>query len=831
MAERTENSRINAYINTAGAVPALKELNTEFTKLQAEQKKLAQGSEEWKKVQKELDGVTKKVVDQTKAVNKSVMTTKQLGEYSRQLRKMRDDLVPGTAAWKALDKEITSTSKAMRGANEGTNIFSKGMNQLKNVFNAHPLLALGGILLGIWNAFKQNDTIMRIMERTTKVLGTVTGVLVDKIVALGGWLIKAFTNPKQAMIDLKDFVQNDLISKFKALGTILQGIISLDFNKVKEGVKEMGGEALKAAQAQDAITKAMQKLRDEERALLILNDKRQGQVDLLMAKSQDLNLTLAERNKALADAEQIETQMATDSIKHAEKKLSLIRQENALSSSNEEARQKEADAERELNQLKAANALKLQQIKNKASKLEQKENKQALKDEEDRQKAVEKRIKLEEEFHTQMEKLRNDARRSLLSENERELDDVRQKYARAFAIAHETGQDIVELERFQAEEIERIKEKQFQKEADLRKKNFDTARIEIMSNQEREKYMLMQKYEALMQMEGISAEQREELHKKLIKALQEIDNNYAENFLHKKMVAVQQFYQESLQFIQSAAAIQNNINHQELQEDHAKNEQLKKNLEDRYKKGLISKERYEKQVADIDKQMDEKRKKNQMEAFNREKALRIIEATINTAVAVTAAMSKPAIPPFPSAIAAGVLGGLQIGAIASTPAPAFKTGGQYLEGPSHDHPAGGMPVIDPDSGQVKAYLEGKEFITDKESTQANRDVLDWMKLNPGRRITPDVLLGNIPKFNHARVSDTVKMEKGGYLDRPAVRVTESGSAKTTTEGEGGQSLTELVTAVRSMQSTLENLKLIVPVTELEEVMETRKNLEVDNRIG
>jgi hypothetical protein len=840
MAERTENTRINVYINTAGAVPALKELNTDFKKLQTEQKKLAEGSDEWKKVQKELDSTSKKMVDYTKTVDKTKMSTKQLREYSSQLKKMRDDLVPGTQAWKALDKEITSTSKAMRGANEGTGIFSKGMSALGNVIKVNPLLLLAGVLMAIVAAFKQNDTVMRIFERATKAIGTVVGLFIDKVVMLGSKLVAAFQNPKQAMTDLYEFVKQNLINRFKAFGVILEGIVNLDFKKIANGVLQagsgvedvigkvgkMGDEFSEAAKKQDEITQGMQRLRDEERKLMVLNAERQGQVDVLMAQSMDLNMSIEDRQKALEKAEKIELQMAADNIKHGEEKVKLIKAENALSSSNEEARQREADAERDLNALKAANQLKLQQIKNKSSKLDKKENKEAEAAEKAREKALEERLKLEEQFSDTLEKLREDERRRFMTDQERELDDIRLKYKKIKELAVKVGQDTAEIDELFRKDKEAAEKR-------LTERNQARANEELRKNElrrkdakQREIVQIQAHYEELMNLEGLNDEQRKALHDALIEAKKEIDQKYQESAMERFAA----FYQTASAALGEFAAIQRNIAERELQQDKRANDEKRKNLDKRLKAGTLSQEQHQKEVEQMELAFDNKRKQIQLQNFRREQAMRLADAIANTAVAVTAAMAKPAVPPFPSAIAAGVLGGLQIAKIASTPTPEMEEGGRLTQGVTHDHPSGGMPIIDPRNGQVLAKVRVGETIVPDDTTDANKPLIDLMLANKGKTITPDMLMsaGALPKVNIAAVSNAVKMEKGGFIDRPSVRL--AGSSSSPVEGQA-ISLTELVNEMRQVRSAIENLKLTVPLTELEEVMETRKQIEIDNKIG
>ena len=76
------------------------------------------------------------------------------------------------------------------------------------------------------------------------------------------------------------------------------------------------------------------------------------------------------------------------------------------------------------------------------------------------------------------------------------------------------------------------------------------------------------------------------------------------------------------------------------------------------------------------------RKRAALEAFGVSKALSIAEASIRTAVSVATALSTPPGPPatIPMGVLAGVLGGIQIAAIAAEPPPSFHSGGMVSMG-------------------------------------------------------------------------------------------------------------------------------------------------------
>jgi hypothetical protein len=129
----------------------------------------------------------------------------------------------------------------------------------------------------------------------------------------------------------------------------------------------------------------------------------------------------------------------------------------------------------------------------------------------------------------------------------------------------------------------------------------------------------------------------------------------------------------------------------------------KKQVADLLQAGAIT----EKEAAARNKRIEIEEKRIKREAAQRDKALAIFTAVINTAKAVTSALTAP--PPFGQILAAivGALGAAQIALIASNPIPKFRTGkkNQY-EGPGKIGEAGAELF----EHNGKMYLAKKETL-------------------------------------------------------------------------------------------------------------------------
>lgn len=111
-----------------------------------------------------------------------------------------------------------------------------------------------------------------------------------------------------------------------------------------------------------------------------------------------------------------------------------------------------------------------------------------------------------------------------------------------------------------------------------------------------------------------------------------------------------------------------------------------KALDDQLDQKLISQEEYDKRKKAIDKKyenekkaLEKKEKAQKRKSFIAQKVADIAQAAINTALAITRAISTFPVPPFPHAIAAGALGAAQVAAISARPIPEFATGSEYIQ--------------------------------------------------------------------------------------------------------------------------------------------------------
>jgi hypothetical protein len=156
----------------------------------------------------------------------------------------------------------------------------------------------------------------------------------------------------------------------------------------------------------------------------------------------------------------------------------------------------------------------------------------------------------------------------------------------------------------------------------------------------------------------------------------------------------------------------------ELARDRKVNDQKKKNLDRQLKDKLISQKQHDREVEKLDKAQEKREHQIAVKQFKRNQRMQEIQAAMNGAQAVTSILAQ--YPKFDGGIAMAIAIGLaiattaaQVATIASAKPPEYAKGGR-LSGPSHAD-NNGMPVTDPRTGSVQAYLEGDEGIVNKRS--------------------------------------------------------------------------------------------------------------------
>lgn len=178
--------------------------------------------------------------------------------------------------------------------------------------------------------------------------------------------------------------------------------------------------------------------------------------------------------------------------------------------------------------------------------------------------------------------------------------------------------------------------------------------------------------------------------------------------------------------------LQTSRENNELARDKALNDQKKKNLEDQLNSKRLTRQQYDKAVSQLDKEAAAKQQAIQIEQFKRSQKMQAVQAAMSGANAIVSTLA--AIPGPIDIATLGTLRAIELAFVAATtaaevgfilaqkPPESYGHGGAFLQGPKHSSPSKGMPVYDPNSGHIAAYMEGGEGVTNARAMSSREQI-------------------------------------------------------------------------------------------------------------
>ena len=372
-----------------------------------------------------------------------------------------------------LNKEISKTNESVGAATNSLDKFSGGaVTKFKNFKGAVGSLTtgfkslkvaiigtgIGALLIGILalkTAFTSSEEGQNKFAKILGVIGSVTGNLVDLLANFGEGIISVFENPKQALINFKNLIVENVTNRFNAiidtlgfLGSAFKKVFSGDFkgalddakkagssyvdaltgiensiNKVTEAtkgfVKELTNEAKIAGQIADQRAKA-DKL---ERGLIVERAEADRKVAELREKAADKDKVSAkDRIKALEEAGRISEEITNKEIAAAKLRFEAKAEENKLTKSTKEDLTEEANLKAKLIQLETDRLRKQKSITAEISGARKEEKARLEAEAKEKQGVIDKEKETELKRLEEIQKVRDDFKQKQLEkEAETEL--------------------------------------------------------------------------------------------------------------------------------------------------------------------------------------------------------------------------------------------------------------------------------------------------------------------------------------------------------------------------------------------------------------------------
>ena len=307
-----------------------------------------------------------------------------------------------SAAGQELKEKIQSLKEELAGLESGTNGVASGLKQFQTQLESCPgpigqtaaaigkmtkaalafiatplgmvLAAIAAGLAAVTSWFHRTEEGENALATATAAFNQVLASLLDVVDKVGEWLYKAFTKPKEALTDLVDFIEGQVVNRITSVGKAAQAVWKMLQSDIKEGTADFANAWLQGLTGiEDAGRKAsawmadsnekikesveLQKRRNAldvaERDLLVERSRLEARIGELRDKAYDMNSPEAERSKALKEAIRLTDELFAKEQAIAKEKYEIIKKQNSLANSNKADLRAEAEALAEVNRLEA----------------------------------------------------------------------------------------------------------------------------------------------------------------------------------------------------------------------------------------------------------------------------------------------------------------------------------------------------------------------------------------------------------------------------------------------------------------------------------------------
>ena len=294
-----------------------------------------------------------------------------------------------------LKKGVKDTSSAAEGSKGSFSKMKSGVQGLGVAFKALGIGLIVAAFVKLKDLFSGNIETARHFERAAAKLGAAFDVVRDRLEPLFMGLMKAFTEPQEAIKSLWSALKTNilnriegLIMQFKALGKVIKGVFTLDMEMIKEGATEAGDAFVQMAtgmdeaqresfkegfrsitkeireetKAVDGLTVALQRVRDSERDMLLVRAKANKIIAESRLLAEDDTKSMKERLEALTAAVAEEKRVADIEMAIQRDKVNALQGIIDLGKSSEEDIQKLAEERARLIELQTASVLKQKRV-------------------------------------------------------------------------------------------------------------------------------------------------------------------------------------------------------------------------------------------------------------------------------------------------------------------------------------------------------------------------------------------------------------------------------------------------------------------------------------
>lgn len=374
----SRDSNQQSISRTDQLTTALEQQSTSIRELRANNKALNAlkldapiGSKELEDINNKLDENNEKIKDNSDAYTKQKIN---IGNYEQAIRNAIPGLDQMTSVLNGVKEGLTMMNSKIKVSQQGFGGLIKLSKPLKIALISTGIGAIA-VALGLLTTYL--TTTQEGMDKVTKVtkpLSVIFSRLLGIVQELGADLFEAFTKPQEALKTLQDFITNQVINRFKALGVIIEGIINLDVSKIGEGLAQAATgvedvvEKVKNA-AKETAEFIEESIEQGNKLAQLTIDIEKAENNLILTRAKSNNIIKAQNKIAEDTTKSLQEReiAAANVLKESEKLLQAeqaiidmkIEQMELENTQNDTGRERE----KELNELKAQRmAVETQQL-------------------------------------------------------------------------------------------------------------------------------------------------------------------------------------------------------------------------------------------------------------------------------------------------------------------------------------------------------------------------------------------------------------------------------------------------------------------------------------
>jgi hypothetical protein len=350
-----------------------------------------------------MEALTK--LQNTDGFDENSKEAKELTGYLAELRQSAEDykqVLEGANAAQSTDlkqsgegvKSLTESFKGLPGPVGGAVGSFKKLISAAKAFIATPLgavIALLGAALGALKSYFTGSADGQAkLAKSTAYLGSIMDTLKDAVIAVGRALSEAFDNPSKAIDNLAKKLKQELkarldglVSQFKAIGKMLKGLVTLDWDEMKEGASDYANAVSQVvtgktideikdgiAQTKEQMSAWRKKTEETANAMAALAERetrlrqqrskwqvKEADLDNKIAqarmKAYDEDATRGEQAQALEEQQRLITEKYEQQIKFAKEEYAITKKRNSLHESTIEDLEKEDELQANITKLEA----------------------------------------------------------------------------------------------------------------------------------------------------------------------------------------------------------------------------------------------------------------------------------------------------------------------------------------------------------------------------------------------------------------------------------------------------------------------------------------------